>query len=141
MDAVAHFYSRPQVGNGIPIYSGSRRQMGSGLWGTIQRIARPILAKFVPRLGKTVANKALDVLSGAASDALNQRSSFIDSLKARGRVQAQETMDELMRQTGGRRAVKRRKSSSKKRPPAKRPKRKKKKQARRRNNSRARHPW
>lgn len=141
MDAVANFYSRPQVGNGIPIYSGSRRQMGSGLWGTIQRIARPILAKFVPRLGKTVANKALDVLSGAASDALNQRSSFIDSLKARGRVQAQETMDELMRQTGGRRAVKLRKSSSKKRPPAKRPKRKKKTQARRRNSSRARYPW
>ena len=78
MDAVANFYSRPQVGNGIPIYSGSRRQMGSGLWGTIQRIARPILAKFVPRLGKTVANKSRNVLSGAASDALNQRSSFID---------------------------------------------------------------
>lgn len=138
MDAVANFYSRPQIGNGIPIYSGSRRQMGSGLWGTIQRIALPILAKFVPRLGKTVATKAVDVLTGAASDALNQRSNFIDSLKARGRVKAQETMDELMRQTGGRRAVKRRKSSSKRRPPAKRPKKKK---TSRRNSSRARYPW
>ena len=71
MDAVAHFYSRPQVGGGITFYSGSRRQMGSGLWGTIQRIARPILAKFMPRIGRTVADKTISALAGAASDALN----------------------------------------------------------------------
>ena len=123
MDAVAHFYSGPQSGNGIPIYSGSRRQLGSGLWGTIQRIARPILAKFVPRLGKTVANKAIGVLAGAASDALNHRNSFVDSMKSRGQMQVQETIEDLMRQSGGQRSVKRRKASTpKKRPPAKRPK-------------------
>lgn len=105
--------------------------MGSGLWGTIQRIARPILAKFVPRLGKTVANKAIGVLAGAASDALNHRNSFVDSMTSRGRMQAQETMEDLMRQSGGRQPAKRRKASSpKKRPPAKRPKPKKKAKAR-----------
>ena len=119
MDAVANFYSGPQVGNGIPVYSGSRRQMGSGLWGTIQRIARPILAKFTPRFGRTVADKTISALAGAASDALNQRSSFADSLKARGKVHLQETMNFLMRQTGGKRGVKRRLTGS--RPSRKRP--------------------
>ena len=71
MDAVASFYSGPQVGNGIPVYSGSRRQMGSGLWGTIQRIARPILAKFMPRFGRTIADKTTNALAGAASDTFN----------------------------------------------------------------------
>ena len=115
MDAVANFYSGPQTGNGFPVYSGSRRQMGSGLWGTLQRIARPILAKYMPRIGRTVADKTIDVLSGAASDALNRRGSFVESLKARGR----ETMDDLMHQSGGKRGVKRRASrkSSRKRPP------------------------
>jgi len=97
MDAVAHFYSGPQSGNGIPIYSGNRRQMGSGLWGTIQRIARPILAKFVPRLGKTVV---IGVIAGAASDALNHRNSFVVSMKSRRQMQVQETMEDLMRQSG-----------------------------------------
>ena len=123
MDAVANFYSGPQVGNGITVYSGNRRQMGSGLWGTIQRIARPILAKFMPRIGRNVANRTLNTLAGAASDALNQRSSFADSLKARGQVHVQETLDDLMRQSGGKRGVKRRRANkkpSRKRPPKKR---------------------
>ena len=97
--------------------------MGSGLWGTIQRIARPILAKFMPRIGRNVANRTLNTLAGAASDALNQRSSFADSLKARGQVHVQETLDDLMRQTGGKRGVKRRrvnKKPSQKRAPKKR---------------------
>ena len=112
--------------------------MGSGLWGTIQRIARPILAKFVTRLGKTVANEAIGVIAGAASDALNHRNSFVDSMRSRGQMQVQETMEDLMRQSGGRRSVKRYKSSNpKKRPPAMRPKKKKKANAR----NQARCPW
>ena len=82
MDAVAHFYSGPQAGSGIPIYSGSRRQMGSGLWSTIQRIARPILARFLPSNAKVLASKAIGAVAGAASDALANRSSFGESLKA-----------------------------------------------------------
>lgn len=140
MDAVAHFYSGPQLGNGISIYSGSRRQMGSGLWGTVQRIAIPILSKHVPRLGRTVVNKALDVLSGAASDALSHRASFLNSVKTRGRNQAKETLNELMRQTGGRRSIKRRKSASKKRPPTKRRKTKKTK-SQKGNGRRSRFLW
>ena len=114
MDDVAHFYSGPQVGNGIAIYSGSRRQMGSGLWGTIQRIARPILSKYVPRLGRKMASRSPDVLTGAASDALSQR--LFNSFQARGRAAPQEAMDELMRQSGGRRSIKRHLSTSKKHP-------------------------
>ena len=48
MDTVANFYSGPQVGNGIAVYSGSRRQMGSGLWGTIQRNSRLALEEPSP---------------------------------------------------------------------------------------------
>ena len=91
--------------------------MGSGLWGTIQRIARPILAKFMPRFGRTIADKTIHALAGAASDALNQRSGFVDSLKARGKAPAQETLDDLMRQTGGKR---RRRQPARKPPPKKR---------------------
>lgn len=118
MDPIATFYSRPQVGSAIQIYSGSRRQMGSGLWGTIQRIARPILTKFLPRLGSTVANKAINVLAGAASDALNQRSSFTQALKTRGKAQLRSVVDGFVQQRGGKRAVKRqaaRKPSQRKR--------------------------
>ena len=97
--------------------------MDSGLWGTIQRIALPILAKFRPQIRRT-ANRALSVLAGAASDALNQRSSFADSLKSRGKVQVQETLDDFMQQMGGKRGVKRRQraniKTSRKRPPKKR---------------------
>lgn len=111
MDPVASFYSAPQIGSGIPIYAGSRRQLGSGLWGTLQRIARPILAKFVPRIGKTVATRAINVLAGAASDALNQRSSFLDSLKTRGKLEAQKALNAIAKQQrGGRRGKKRRAS-------------------------------
>jgi hypothetical protein len=92
--------------------------MGSGLWGTLQRIARPILAKFMPRFGRTIADKTIHALAGAASDALNQRSSFVESLKARGKAHAEETLDDLMRQTGGKR--RRRKQPARKRSPKKR---------------------
>jgi hypothetical protein len=129
MDAVANFYSGPQLGNGIPIYSGSRRQMGSGLWGTIQRIARPILAKFMPRFGRTAADKAISALAGAASDALNHRSNFADSFKARGKAYVQETLDDLMRQSGGRRGMKRQRRASSK-PARKQPPTKKKRSTR-----------
>ena len=107
MDPIATFYSRPQVGSGIQIYSGSRRQLGSGLWGTLQRIARPILTKFLPRIGSTVVNKAINVLAGAASDALNQRSSFAEALKTRGKAQLRSVVDGFVQHRGGRRGVKR----------------------------------
>jgi hypothetical protein len=108
MDPVATFYSGPQLGSGIQIYSRSRRQVGSGLWGTLQRLARPILTKFLPRIGSTVANKAINVLAGAASDALNQRSSFGEALKTRGKAQLRSVVDRFLQQRGGKRGVKRR---------------------------------
>lgn len=149
MDAVAHFYSGPQAGSGIPIYSGSRRQMGSGLWSTIQRIARPILARFLPSNAKVLASKAIGAVAGAASDALANRSSFGESLKARAKVETQQTLDDIMRQTGGRRrSVKRRRfrsSSSKPTKKARKPTKARKTRTvanqRRSTKRRARFPW
>ena len=71
-DPVAEFYSRPQVGHGITIYKGNKKQTGGGMFATISRFAIPIMRRikevFVPKL-KTAAlevakNTLADVVSG-----------------------------------------------------------------------------
>ena len=43
MDKTAQFYSRPSYsGGGFPVFSGSRRQRGRGVFGSIKRFLQPV---------------------------------------------------------------------------------------------------
>jgi len=57
----------------MPVYAGSRRQMGGGFFGTLKRFAAPILKKLVPHLanvGKRVAKSAINVGKGVVGDVI-----------------------------------------------------------------------
>jgi hypothetical protein len=115
MDPVAEFYSGSQIGHGMPVYSGSRRQMGGGLWSTIQRIALPIMRKIIPRFGKAAAQKLVNVGAHALTDALENRSGFVDAVRSHGSLAVRQTLADLMRQSGGSRRQRKRKAPARKR--------------------------
>ena len=56
MDRSANFYSQPSyVGGGFPIFSGSRRMRGGGIFGSLARLAVPVvknLGRSLLRAGK-----------------------------------------------------------------------------------------
>ena len=77
MDATAHFYSAP---TGFTPFSGSRRQVGGGIFGSLARSLLPKLKDF----GAAAARRALNTATNVASD-MAQGSSFGDALKSRGK--------------------------------------------------------
>lgn len=63
-DFIADFYSRPQLqsGAGLPVFMGTRRQLGGSFLSSLARFAMPIL-KFLGRKAFGVAkNVATDVI-------------------------------------------------------------------------------
>ena len=78
-EQILHFYSRPQVGGGgaMSVFAGSRRSSGSmvggGFFSTLARFAIPIL--------KNLGGRALRVAARTATDVIDQRRPFGESLR------------------------------------------------------------
>ena len=84
MDATAHFYSAP---TGFTPFSGSRRQVGGGIFGSLARSLLPKLKDF----GAAAARRALNTAANVASD-VAQGSSFGDAVKSRGKEFLKESV-------------------------------------------------
>jgi hypothetical protein len=68
---ITAFYSQPQTGGAMPVYTGARR-WGGGFFGSLARFALPLLKKF--------AGRAVNVASKTASDVLDGRRPIKDAL-------------------------------------------------------------
>ena len=85
MDRTANFYAQPSyvARGGFPIFSGSRRMRGGGIFGSLARLALPL----VKSVGKSVLNAgkrhALGLAKDVAMDALAGRN-IAQSVKRRG---------------------------------------------------------
>jgi hypothetical protein len=62
-DEIAVFYSRPQIGGGMPVYAGATR-WGGGIFSSLARFALPLLKSFAGRAVNVAAKTASDVLDG-----------------------------------------------------------------------------
>jgi len=92
-DYLVDFYSRPQLGGaGFPVFQGARRQVGGSFLSSLARFALPVL-KF---LGK----KALGVVGNVASDVIDKKMSFRESVPQRAKEAAMETISDVRKQTG-----------------------------------------
>ena len=93
MDATAHFYSSP---TGFTPFSGSRRQFGGGIFGSLARALVPKLKDF----GKAAARRALNTATNVASD-VAQGASFGDALKSRGKEFLKESLADGVNRIAG----------------------------------------
>jgi len=88
-DPIADFYSRPQLGSGIAIYQGNRRQAGGGIFSSISRFAVPILRKIKEKIlgiAPAVGAKALEVVKNSIDDVRkNNKTSFVEALRDNAR--------------------------------------------------------
>jgi len=76
-DIIKDFYSQPQSGLGLPVFSGTRRQLGGSFLSGLARFALPILKK--------LGGKALGVVGRVASDVISDKKPFRESLKRRAK--------------------------------------------------------
>ena len=83
-DILVDFYSKPQLGGGLAVFQGARRQVGGSFLSSLARFAIPIL-KF---LGK----KALGVATNVASDVIDKKMSFRESIPRRTREEVLQTL-------------------------------------------------
>ena len=74
MDPTAAFYSRPTYsgvgGGGFPVFSGSRRQRGGGIFGSLARMVLPVVKSVGTSILKSAGQQALGLASDAAQSAL-----------------------------------------------------------------------
>ena len=91
-DILVDFYSKPQLGGGFPVFQGSRRQIGGSFLSSLARFAIPVL-KF---LGK----KVLGVAGNVASDVIDKKMSFRESVPKRAKEGMMETISDVRKQTG-----------------------------------------
>ena len=71
-DTIYSMYSGPQLGRGLPVYAGSQRQVGGGIFGALARFALPVL--------KTVGKRALSVAKKTVRDVAMGKSGLKDAL-------------------------------------------------------------
>lgn len=83
-DILVDFYSKPQLGGGFPVFQGSRRQIGGSFLSSLARFAIPVL-KFLGR-------KVLGVAGNVASDVINRKMSFKESVPKRAKEGIMETL-------------------------------------------------
>lgn len=96
MDRTATFYSQPSfVGAGFPVFSGSRRQRGGSIFGSIQRTVLPIIKNIGKKVFKKAVGQAASVGRDVVGDILRFRNPK-QTLITRGRQAAQE----LLKDTG-----------------------------------------
>lgn len=85
MDRTAYFYSRPSyyVGGGsFPVFSGSRRQRGGGIFGSLAKLVMPALKS----VGKHALGQAASLAKDVAGDVIagkNIKSSLMNRGKSR----------------------------------------------------------
>lgn len=102
-DPVADFYSKPQVGSGIAIFQGNRRQTGGGIFASIQRFAVPILRRIGQRLlsvAPSVGAKAMEVVKDTISDVRSGKR-LGDSLKSNISNKIQKTLNDYTTDQSG----------------------------------------
>lgn len=88
-------YSGPTYGSsGFPIFSGSRRQVGGGVLGSIARLVTPVLKRVGVPLLKRVGKNLLDVGTNVAADALGGRN-IRDSFQQHGRAAAYNALQSI----------------------------------------------
>lgn len=76
-DFIADFYSRPQLGGALPVFVGTRRQLGGSFLSSLARFAIPIL-KFLGR-------RALGVASNVATDVIDRGIPLKESVPRRAK--------------------------------------------------------
>lgn len=78
-DFIADFYSQPQLqkGAGLPVFLGTRRQLGGSFLSSLARFAMPIL-KFIGR-------RALGVAKNVASDVIDRGIPLKESIPKRAK--------------------------------------------------------
>ena len=88
MDRTAAFYSRAShAGGGFPIFSGSRRMRGGGIFGALARLVIPTVKRVGVSLLKKGARQAVGLAKDVAIDAMAGRN-VKDSLKQHGIARA-----------------------------------------------------
>ena len=116
MDQTALFYSRPTHGGGFPVFAGSRRQRGGGIFGSLKNFFLPVAKK----IGRSLFSQGVGLAKDIAEDALagkSIKSSFLDRGKSRaldfGKSAAREGVSALssMIGKGSRRAPRRRRAA------------------------------
>ena len=60
---IAAFYSKPQMGSGMPVYAGANR-WGGGLFSTLARFAMLLLRSFAGRAMNVATRTVSDVIDG-----------------------------------------------------------------------------
>ena len=122
MDHTADFYSRPSHefrGGGFQVFTGSRRQRGGGIFGSLKNFFLPV----AKHLGKKLLSHGVGLARDVAQDAMEGRSikdSLINRGKARaidfGKNTAREGIGALSNMVGrGSRRVRRRRKTKSKR--------------------------
>ena len=88
-DPVADFYSKPQLGSGIAIYQGNRRQAGGGIFQSIARFAVPILRTIKNKLGiaPALGNKTMEVVKDTIEDVQSGKRTIVQALRDNTRDQ------------------------------------------------------
>ena len=101
---MASYYSRPSY----PVFAGTRRQVGGGVFGSIARSFLPFMKRAAVPMLKEVGKSALELGTNVAFDAL-QGENIGESLKARGKQSAMNLLDDLVssKRVGKRRKRKR----------------------------------
>ena len=62
-EEISAFYSKPQLGSGMPVYAGANR-WGGGFFSTLARFAMPLLRSFAGRAVNVASRTASDVIAG-----------------------------------------------------------------------------
>ena len=99
MDRSASFYSQPSyVGGGFPVFSGSRRQRGGGIFGAIARAVLPMAKRIGTRALKGLARHGAALASDVLEDAAAGKN-IIESVKTRGKQRMTQVTKQGMRST------------------------------------------
>ena len=86
MDQTAIFYSQPtyvQRGAGLPVYSGSRRQRGGSILGSLKSMVMPFFNNIKNAAINRAKQGAWNLAKGVAWDTIRGKN-VVDSVKSRG---------------------------------------------------------
>ena len=127
MDRTAAFYSQPtyvQRGGGLPVYSGSRRQRGGSVLGSLKSMFMPIIDNIKASAIKNAKQEAWGLAKGLAWDAFRGKN-MANSFKERGLHHAKQLGKNTIRDAVGivSAPIKRKRQAIRKKRPLKRRKR------------------
>ncbi len=131
MDRTAVYYSTPSYTFGagaMPVFSGSRRQRGGSIFGTIKGFLMPVLSSLGKKIAKRGAHEAVGFAKDFASEAFSSNKLSAEPMKriakkralSLGRYATDEGLDALQKMIG---SGKRRRRGRSQRKPSRKPKR------------------